>query len=105
MAAKSGSIFGQARCRPANVRAASVSTASSQTSHGTPPVGGVVLSRQPGTTIDRALVLTVSVAGSSSVPFNVTDAGETLQLPCGGAPEQVSEISLLNPPMGLSVTV
>ncbi len=51
--------------------------------------------------VERAVVVTVNVAVTASVPFGVTEAGEIVQVAALGAPEQVSATLCLNPPAGV----
>ena len=55
--------------------------------------------------MERAVVVTVSVAVAMVLPLRVTDAGETLHVPAGGAPLQVNVTVPLKPPAGVKVMV
>src|SRR5579859_427407 len=64
--------------------------------------GGV--GKDGGRTI--AVVVTKSFAVTGVTPSaGITDAGEIVQLASAGAPVQASDTALLNPPIGVTVTV
>ncbi len=55
--------------------------------------------------MERAVVVTANVAVAGVLPFSVTEEGEGVQLPAGGAPVQVSATIPLKPPTGVNVRV
>lgn len=66
---------------------------------------GCILNRGEAKKPERCVVITMTLALAGLVPSNVTEEGATVHEAPVGIPEQLNVTTLLNPPLGVIVTV
>src|SRR2546427_1466017 len=89
----------------AKAKAARLAIPNTPSSQGKATGKGGGFGLDPGGTIDRTAVPTVTRLVTGLVPSGVTEPGETEQLDCAGKPLQIKSTVPVNPPEGMTVSV
>ena len=85
---------------------AAPTSATIRASHPTGKLKGAGGERKfPGTTVPRALVMTLTVASTGVVPFSESEAGETVHVASAGAPVHARATVPVNPSISPKVSV